>query len=104
MPDDGRHYVVPVILDGENAWEHYPDNGSEFLDRLYRQVVGCGFVRPVTFSEYLDLEPHRESLPSVLAGSWIYSTFSTWLGHSEKNRAWELLTAARVFSPVARTL
>jgi alpha-amylase/alpha-mannosidase (GH57 family) len=97
MPDDGRHYLVPVILDGENAWEHYHGNGSEFLDRLYRQVVDSGFVRTVTFSEYLDLEPHRESLRSVLAGSWIYSTFSTWLGHPEKNRAWEVLSAARSF-------
>ena len=97
MPDDGRHYVVSVILDGENAWEHYPENGSEFLDLLYRRIAGSDFVRPVTFSEYLELEPHRESLPSVQAGSWIYSTLSTWLGHPEKNRAWDVLAAARSF-------
>ncbi len=25
--------VVPVILDGENAWEYYADNGYTFLSR-----------------------------------------------------------------------
>jgi alpha-amylase/alpha-mannosidase (GH57 family) len=31
----GRDAVVPVILDGENAWEYYPQSGREFLRRLY---------------------------------------------------------------------
>ena len=28
--------VIPVVLDGENAWEHYVDSGEPFLDALYR--------------------------------------------------------------------
>jgi len=97
LPDDGRHYVVPVILDGENAWEHYPKNGADFLGSLYRRLAESKEFRPVSFSEFLDLEPHREPLDSVVAGSWIYSTLATWIGHPEKNRAWEVLSAARRF-------
>jgi alpha-amylase/alpha-mannosidase (GH57 family) len=97
LPDDGRHYVVPVILDGENAWEHYPENGAPFLRSLYRRLTESSEFRTVTFSEFLDLEPHREQLESVVAGSWIYSNLATWIGHEEKNRAWEELTVARQF-------
>jgi alpha-amylase/alpha-mannosidase (GH57 family) len=95
LPDDGRHYLVPIILDGENAWEHYSDNGAEFLQRLYQQLVEAPDLRTVTFTEFLDLEPYREPLRSVVSGSWIYGNLATWIGHPEKNRAWELLTEAR---------
>jgi hypothetical protein len=97
LPDDGRHRVVPVILDGENAWEHYPDNGIGFLGGLYRGLVESPHLRPVTFSEYLALEAHREPLATLAAGSWIGGNLTTWIGHPEKNRAWELLAAARAF-------
>jgi alpha-amylase/alpha-mannosidase (GH57 family) len=95
LPDDGRCYVVPIILDGENAWEHYPGNGAEFLQALYQQLANSSDVRTVTFAEYLELEPFREPLPSIVSGSWIYGNLATWIGHPEKNRAWELMAAAR---------
>ena len=31
----------------------------------------------------------------LVAGSWVYGTFSTWIGDPEKNRAWELLIEAK---------
>ncbi len=95
LPDDGRFYIVPVILDGENAWEHYPGNAADFFALLYDSLSGSAEFRTVTFSEFLDLETHREPLISVAAGSWIYGNLATWVGHPEKNRAWEVLTAAR---------
>ena len=33
--DAGHDAVVPIILDGENAWEYYPQSGREFLRRFY---------------------------------------------------------------------
>jgi alpha-amylase/alpha-mannosidase (GH57 family) len=97
LPDDGRHYIVPVILDGENAWEHYPENGAEFLKLLYSRLSESNDLRTVTFSEFLNLETHRAPLKSVVAGSWIYGNLATWIGHPEKNHAWEHLAAARRF-------
>jgi alpha-amylase/alpha-mannosidase (GH57 family) len=97
LPDTNRHYVVPVILDGENAWEHYPNNGADFLRSLYRKLAMSKDLRTVTCSEFLDLEPQRERLPSVLAGSWIYGNLATWIGHPEKNRGWDFLAKARAF-------
>jgi alpha-amylase/alpha-mannosidase (GH57 family) len=97
LPDDGRNYIVPVILDGENAWEYYPNNGEDFLDLLYRRLVQSENFRTVTFSEYLHFEKFRRPLKSVAAGSWINGNLATWIGHPEKNRAWEELGSARRF-------
>ena len=31
----------------------------------------------------------------MVAGSWVYGTFSTWIGDVDKNRAWDLLSQAK---------
>src|SRR6266446_6226691 len=36
----GHDAVVPIILDGENAWEYYPQSGREFLRRFYDLQIG----------------------------------------------------------------
>jgi len=86
--------VIPIILDGENAWEHYPDNGREFLDRLYDALGSDESIQMVTLSEALDPSA-GEVLDRVVPGSWIGGRLSTWMGHPEKNRAWELLCRAK---------
>jgi alpha-amylase/alpha-mannosidase (GH57 family) len=94
LPDDGTPYVVSVILDGENAWESYPDHARPFFDALYGSLAAEPRIQTVTASEAADPQRSR-SLPRVVAGSWIYRNLATWVGHPEKNRAWELLAAAR---------
>jgi alpha-amylase/alpha-mannosidase (GH57 family) len=86
--------VVSVILDGENAWEHYPRNAVDFLGALYRGLVSDPALRPVTMSEAAREVP-AGTISRLRAGSWIGSSFTTWIGHHEKNRAWTLLAAAR---------
>jgi alpha-amylase/alpha-mannosidase (GH57 family) len=34
-------------------------------------------------------------LPQIAAGSWVYGTFSTWIGSKDKNQAWDLLCEAK---------
>jgi len=89
-----EHTTVSIIMDGENAWEYYPENGQEFLSTLYTHLAGHPRIRLSTFSELLDLVP-RKPLPRLVAGSWVYGTFSVWIGHPAKNRAWELLIDAK---------
>ena len=97
LPDDGRYYVVPIMLDGENAWEHFPDNGTAFLKTLYRLLTHAVDLQTVTFSDFLDLQSPDDSLSTILTGSWIYGNLATWIGHPEKNRAWNHLASARKF-------
>ena len=94
LGDDCNSHVVSVILDGENAWEYYPDNAFHFLGALYEQLSGSDDIRTITFSEALDVCP-TEPLPSLCPGSWVYGSFSTWIGEEDKNRAWDLLIEAK---------
>jgi alpha-amylase/alpha-mannosidase (GH57 family) len=93
----GTEAVVSVILDGENAWEYYPYNGFYFLSGLYKALAAHPFIRMTTFSEYLNSHESNQGaiLPGVTAGSWVYGTFSTWIGDPAKNAAWDLLCEAK---------
>lgn len=80
---------VFVIVDGENAWEFYRNNAMDFFLTLYDTVSKSRTVTMQSFDEAA--EAKRQTLPSLHPGSWIYGTFDTWVGQSEKNRAWELI-------------
>lgn len=96
--------VVSVILDGENAWEYYPYNGYYFLSELYDALANHPEIEMTTFSDIVDLYQSKQykikglsapALPQVAAGSWVYGTFSTWIGSKDKNLAWDLLCVAK---------
>jgi len=86
--------VVPIILDGENAWEHFREGGRTFLRRFYAGLQADPRLRAVTMSEAVAAGAPQE-LPRVFAGSWIHADFSVWIGHADDRRAWDLLGAAR---------
>lgn len=87
--------IVSIILDGENAWEYYPQNGYHFLKALYEKLSQNDAIRMTTYSEYIDREKHHKQLNEIVAGSWVYGTFSTWIGEKDKNRAWDMLVEAK---------
>lgn len=84
--------LIPVFLDGENAWEYYPYNAWYFFTDLYEALERTPNIRTVTLAEAAAARrEHSPRLPRLTAGSWVYGTLSTWIGHPNKNRAWELL-------------
>ena len=88
--------VVSIVLDGENAWEYYPENGFYFLDALYKKLSSHETLELTTFQKIVnDASLSRAELPGVVAGSWVYGTFSTWIGSADKNRGWDLLCEAK---------
>jgi len=95
----GRDAVVPIILDGENAWEYYPQSGREFLRRFYDALQRDPLIEPVTISEAI--EGHKEAnfnrLNRLVPGSWINANFNVWIGAPEDNKAWDLLAEAREY-------
>ena len=103
-PDAARRPLVTIIVDGENAWEYYPYNGYWFLSELYERLAAHPSIRPRTFRDVVaeyDAAARDEGtdrageLPSLVAGSWVHGDLSTWIGHADKNRAWELLIDAK---------
>jgi len=96
LGESASEHVVSVILDGENAWEYYPNNGHFFLDNLYKTLSESDAVTVKTFA---DIDPqsghHIGHLTTLVPGSWVYGNFSTWIGSDEKNYAWDLLVQAK---------
>ncbi len=93
----GKNAVVSIILDGENAWEYYPQSGREFLRRFYDALARDPQIESVTISEAI--ARHKKSdfgrLQRLVPGSWINANLDVWVGSPEDNRSWDLLAEAR---------
>ena len=90
-----EHGLVSIILDGENCWESYENNGRDFLRALYDTLTAQDEIEAVTVGEYLERFPPDRILPKLHPGSWINANFRIWIGHPEDNRAWDLLHRTR---------
>jgi alpha-amylase/alpha-mannosidase (GH57 family) len=89
----GGEATIFVILDGENAWEHYDGQGRPFLRAVYSRLQSHPDLRSVTMSEACAGAVTR--LPSIFPGSWINGDFYIWIGHADDHRAWSQLVDAR---------
>ena len=93
--DRGRRAVVSIILDGENCWEAYEEDGGPFLAALYGALESASDIRTRTPSDVIAAAEPLAALPALHSGSWIDADFHIWIGHAEKNRAWDLLARTR---------
>ncbi len=89
--------MVSVILDGENAWEHYENDGEQFLNLLYERLAREPWLKLSLFSETLKHTHPKRSLDRLHSGSWINKNFQIWYGHPEDRLAWEYLQKTRDF-------
>ncbi len=87
--------LVTMAMDGENAWEYYPNDGADFLNLLYQKISEAKFLQTTTISDYLKTHPARAEIKRLAAGSWIYGDFGKWIGNPYKVKAWEWLAQAR---------
>jgi hypothetical protein len=96
------HVLVPIVLDGENPWEHYYEGGEQFLSHLYEALSQGALnegdslhITTATMSEALAATPEMPHLPYLHSGSWINQDYKIWIGHAEDNRGWDLLSHTR---------
>src|SRR6202453_4586270 len=94
---NGQDAMVPIILDGVNAWEYYPQSGREFLRRFYEALQNDPGMEAVTVTEAIARHRHTSTLKTVVPGSWIDANFNVWIGAPEDNKAWDYLYHARSF-------
>jgi alpha-amylase/alpha-mannosidase (GH57 family) len=87
--------LVSIILDGENAWEYYRNDGREFLQYLYEGISREERLKTITISDFLDTHGGGEKLGRLHPGSWINANFGIWIGHEEDNDAWDYLGETR---------
>jgi alpha-amylase/alpha-mannosidase (GH57 family) len=88
-------FLVTIILDGENAWEYYRNDGRDFLSFLYEGLRWENGLQSIQISEFLERFPPRHEIGRIASGSWINHNFRVWIGHPEDNAAWDLLGRTR---------
>ena len=91
---EGPH-LVTLALDGENAWEWYPNDKNEFLHKLYSRLSQEELLQTVTVSEFLRQFPPQRQLRQLYSGSWVDHSLTRWIGSQSKNELWQMLLAAR---------
>jgi alpha-amylase/alpha-mannosidase (GH57 family) len=89
----GEEATIAIILDGENAWEHFEGGGRPFLRALYSKLSSHPELHPVKMSDAAARSPRP--LTSIFPGSWIDGNFYIWIGHPDDHRAWRQLREAR---------
>jgi alpha-amylase/alpha-mannosidase (GH57 family) len=95
MSKDDNSRVVSIILDGENCWEFYQNDGGDFLRSLYDKIEKSKLIETVLPSQIFADKSSITSLPYLFPGSWINHNFRVWIGHEEDNAAWDLLAETR---------
>ncbi|MGD2102772.1 MAG: glycoside hydrolase family 57 protein, partial [Acidimicrobiia bacterium] len=93
--DAGRPALVSVILDGENAWENYTNDGIDFLDALYTRLAETPWIETITPTSYLGMYDDVAPLEDVFPASWFQPNYATWIGEEEEASAWDYLYATR---------
>jgi alpha-amylase/alpha-mannosidase (GH57 family) len=91
------HQVVLLALDGENAWEAFPDSGEKFLTLFYEGLARRPHLRTRRLADYFVEYPAIAPINNLHTGSWINSDFDVWIGDSEENKAWDWLGRTRRF-------
>ncbi len=97
MADPTQNCLVSVILDGENCWEYFPNDGWDFMRLLYKTISENNNIETVRISDYLEKFPPENTLKTIWPGSWINSNYGVWIGHPEDNLAWSYLAETRNF-------
>ncbi len=91
----GGPHLVSIILDGENAWENYPNDGKAFLNALYRNLSESKTIQTTTPSDYLAKFGQPKKLDTLFPGAWFSPNYDTWIGEPEETTAWNYLLRTR---------
>ncbi len=89
--------IVSIILDGENCWEYYPNDGIDFLNEFYTMLTTNPLFETVLISEFLNSHEPKHIIKNLWPGSWINANYNVWIGHPEDNLAWDYLSKTRKF-------
>ena len=88
-------HLVSIVLDGENCWEYYKNDGRDFLAGTYQAINDDPLLKSTTISNFIESYMEAVPLPRLWSGSWINRNFGVWVGHQEDNLAWDYLARTR---------
>lgn len=86
--------VITIIMDGENAWEYYKNNGVDFLETVYSELEkNKKFITSTPSQVFKTIQTKK--LERVMSGSWINADFKVWIGTEKNNLYWTALRKMR---------
>jgi len=97
LATSNEDHLVSIILDGENAWEYYPDGGRGFLSSIYKELSENKNFKTVRIGEYVEGHKPTKVIENLYTGSWINNNFKIWIGADEDNKGWEYIRLTRRF-------
>ncbi|MCK4809493.1 MAG: hypothetical protein KAS99_00970 [Candidatus Omnitrophica bacterium] len=89
-----KNRAISIIMDGENAWEYYKNNGIDFLETMYQHLEKSNILQTALPGDFIKHSNPRR-LERLSPGSWINSDFGVWIGSKENNLNWQLLRKTR---------
>jgi alpha-amylase/alpha-mannosidase (GH57 family) len=90
-----ENHLVTIALDGENAWEWYHGEKTEFLHALYSRLSVDPDLETITVSDFLEKNPPQKKISHLATGSWVDHSLTRWIGTPNKNKIWDYLLEAR---------
>ena len=100
--DAGHDAVVPIILDGENAWEYYPQSGREFLRRFYDALQREPGVEATTVSEAIQRHGSFRGSSRWFRAPGFTPTSTSGLAHRKTTGPGTISTTPATFTPRPR--
>ncbi len=95
MRRDNDRGLLAIVMDGENAWEYFDDNGRGFFETLYAGLDKQELAGSTTVSGFLEIESPKRSIYRIFPGSWINHNFDIWIGQEQDNMSWDYLNRVR---------
>ena len=93
---DPENRVVTVVADVDAAFEGSAAAAWEFLGELHARLSDHPRIVTVTPSQCLAAGIEIKALRTLVAGSEVSGSLSSWIGDVARNRAWDLLCDAKV--------
>lgn len=82
--------LITILLDGENPWESYEDNGKKFLVGVMERIRK-EHIKTTTVNDFITKNPPTQRIKNLFSGSWINSNYAIWIGKPQKNQAWSYI-------------
>lgn len=95
MRRDTDRGLVAIVMDGENAWEYFDDNGRLFFETLYGNLDKQNAIGSTTISDFLETDSPKRAIGRIYPGSWINHNFDIWIGQEQDNVSWDYLARVR---------
>lgn len=91
-----KTHLLTIAMDGENSWENYEENGSIFLNHLYKLISEDETLETVIVGDYIERSNLiSKCIDKISVGSSTNNNFKFWIAEPTKNIAWKYIQNAK---------